>query len=205
MKALGLDLDGVIYPWHEAVLTYYEMYEGYTGSYTEFWGEFYKQITPSKWEYLTGIDYFYSCKIPGADTMEFLRKVAEHFEIYYITSRPAEVALTTEQYLRRFDFPFCSNLIITEDKSRFARLYGLRYFIDDQPKNLEPLSKVTEVAMMSQPYNRDYSNKYRVVKTHNDMLEFFNIQTGEVTGNSTIDIVSSDEAVEFMKGRGPGK
>ena len=199
MDAVGLDLDGVLYPWHESVLTHYEMYKGYTGSYTEFWGEFYKTITKDEWEFLTHVDFFYSNKLPSKKLLEFLEKVASSYEIFYISSRPGDVGLTTEQYLKRYNFPFRENLILTDDKSSIARLYKVKYFIDDQPKHLESLSKVTKVAMKLQPYNHDYVNMYTTVSTFEDMLAFLNIRDTKLS-SSAIELVTDEAALEFMKG-----
>ena len=44
-KVLGLDLDGVIYPWHEAVYEYFRLYKNYTGSFNKLWEVDYLSFT----------------------------------------------------------------------------------------------------------------------------------------------------------------
>lgn len=170
-KILGLDLDGVLYGWHNAVYDYVKLYRGYTESYTKFWSEDYKNLTSEMWEFLTTIDIFYSSQMPTDDCLKFINDAANKFDIFYVTSRPAYVKLTTEQYLRKYNFPFQENLIFTQNKVNEARRYGIDYFVEDMPENAIKLSKVTNVILMAQPWNKDIQDQYLTVTSINQLLE----------------------------------
>lgn len=171
-KVLMADLDGCLYQWHTAVYEYFKLYRDYTGTYNDLWGRDYLSFSDADWEYLTKIDTFYSSQIPTVDCVNFLNKVKFLFDIYYVTSRPLYVKLTTEQYLKRYKFPFRENLIFTEDKINTARRLRADYCIDDLPKNLEGLCKVSKVVMIQQPYNVEYRDKYPSSKTLMGTLPF---------------------------------
>lgn len=170
-KVLGLDLDGVLYNWHTAVYDYVKLYRNYQGSYTKFWSDDYKNLSDEMWKFLTTIDIFYSSQAPTDDCVRFLNDVSSNFEIFYITSRPDYVKLTTEQYLRKYNFPFQENLIFTSNKVNEARRYCVDFFVEDMPANIDSLSKVTNVILMAQPWNKDIQDKYLTVRSINQILQ----------------------------------
>lgn len=172
MKVLGLDLDGVIYKWHTAVYEYFRLYRNYLGSYNDFWSKDYLSVSEETWEFITNIDYLYSCINPDQDCRDFLENVQERFEIYYVTSRPVYVKLTTEQFLKRFKFPFQENLIFCTDKVNIARKIQADYFIEDMPRHIEGLSKVTKVIVMAQPYNIECQELHPTIHHLMEALQF---------------------------------
>lgn len=155
-KVLCLDMDGVLYNWHNAVFEYVTMYKGYNKSFTELWSRDYLYFTEGDWEFMTYIDILYSNQAPTPDCVSFLNNVKYRFEIYYITARPTYVKTTTQQYLNRYKFPFRHNLFFEPDKVSMARLLKADYFIDDIPANISKLQSVTKTIMIARPYNRDY-------------------------------------------------
>jgi 5'(3')-deoxyribonucleotidase len=167
-----MDMDGVCYKWHSAVYEYFKLYKDYCGTYNDLWGKDYLKFTDADWEYLTKIDTFYSSQIPTVDCVNFLDKVKDLFDIYYVTSRPEYVKLTTEQYLKRYKFPFRENLIFTNDKVNTARRLRADFCIDDLPKHIEGLSKVSKVVMIAQPYNKEYQDKYPTSRTLMGTLQY---------------------------------
>jgi uncharacterized HAD superfamily protein len=169
-RTLGVDLDGVIYNWHISVYEYHINFKNYAGSFNDFWTKEYKNFTPEWWKYIVDIDILYSDRPPVSDCFSFLDKIVNRFEVYYITSRPECVKTTTEQYLKRYKFPFQDNLIFTKDKVNTARLLKLSYAIDDLPEQIEGLSRVTKTFMIAQPYNIDYQDKCTTVKSLTQIL-----------------------------------
>ena len=173
-KVLGLDLDGVLYRWHEAVYEYFRMYKNYTDSFSHLWEYDYKDLSKEDWEFLINIDFLYSCEVPTPDCISFLNNVKYRFDIYYVTGRPLSVKTTTEQFLKRYKFPFRENLIFASDKQNTIRRLKINYFIDDLPYNLEELSKVTNVIMLARPYNREFRETYNTAYSLMDSLKFLN-------------------------------
>lgn len=171
-KVLGIDLDGVLYPWHHSAHEYMRLYRNYTGTYNDLWGTDHLKFTPEDWEFLANIDILYSNMAPTPDCVNFLKEIGDKFTVYYVTSRPEYVRLTTEQYLRRHRFPFTDNLILESDKVNTARRLKCDYFIDDLPKYLDGLSGVTKVIMIEQPYNKSYIGKYLSSKTLMGTLQY---------------------------------
>lgn len=167
-----LDLDGCLYKWHSAIYEYLKLYKNYEGTYETLWGKDYLSFTNEYWEFITNVDFFYSSQLPTEDCVNFLNEIKDRFEIYYVTSRPLYVKLTTEQYLRRYNFPFQENLIFSNDKVNTARLIRADYCIDDLPKHIEGLSKVSKVVMIAQPYNKEYQEIYPTSQTLMGTLKY---------------------------------
>ena len=172
IRNIGLDLDGCLYLWHSAVYDYFRFYKNYTGTWREFWTTKYKTFSDSDWKYITEVDIFYSSQPPTTDCVNFINNIKDRFEIYYITSRPMLVKTTTEQFLKRYKFPFHENLIFTDDKVNTARLLKLDYAVDDMPKHVEGLAKVTKIIMISQPWNIDIQDKYPTSQTLMGTLQY---------------------------------
>jgi len=172
MKAIGLDLDGVLYSWHRSIYEYFHRFKGYEGTCTDFWTTEYKKFDEEWWNSIVTIDIFYSDRQPTKDCFNFLDNIKDRFEIYYITGRPNCVKTTTEQYLRRFKFPFRDNLIFSNDKVNVARLLKLSYAVDDLPNQVESLSKVTRTIMVAQPYNKELWDTYTTVHSLTEILNY---------------------------------
>jgi uncharacterized HAD superfamily protein len=171
-KVLALDCDGVLYNWHNAVYEYFILYRNYKGSFNKLWEVDYKLLNDADWEFLTNVDYFYSSQVPTKDCVDFLNDVKFRFDIYYVTGRPIYVKTTTEQFLKRYKFPFRDNLIFADDKVNTARRLKADYFIEDMPRHLEGLSKITNVIMMAQPYNKEYWDTYLTVHSLKSALQY---------------------------------
>lgn len=170
-KVLMVDMDGVLYNWHNAVYDFMRTYRNYTDTFETLWSKDFLNFTPEFWEFIVNTDIFYSSQMPTNDCLEFLNSVKDKFTVYYVTGRPDYVRLTTEQFLRRYKFPFQENLIFSKDKVNTARLIRADYCLEDLPKYLEDLSKVSTVIMREQPYNVHLKDKYKSAQTLMGMLK----------------------------------
>lgn len=175
MRTLGLDLDGVLYEWHKSIYDFFTRYKGYTGTLNEFWQIECLKFDEDFWNYIIEVDIFYSDRSPTKDCEDFINVVKDKFEIYYITARPDYVKTTTEQYLRRHNFPFLDNLIFTHDKVNMARKLQLSYMLEDNIKQIEGLSKVTNAILIAQPYNKEIWDKYPTAHSLMSALQFMEI------------------------------
>lgn len=160
---LGLDMDGCLYDWHSAVHTYYQYEMKYEGDYNTFWLEYIPSLSKEKQNYICELPFLYDCQVPRKCVIDFLNYAKENSEIYYITHRPDSVETVTRRYLRRYNFPFQDNLIITGDKVTACRLVGVTHFLDDFPKQVEAVSAVAESYLMAKPWNIDYRDQFKTV------------------------------------------
>lgn len=172
MSALGLDLDGVLYNWHLAVYEYYKLFKSYVGTYGEFWGIYYKNISKEEWDFLCQVDTLYSNVPPTDDCIDFLDYVKYRYDVYYITSRPLLVKLTTEQFLRRYKFPFRENLVFTSDKVNESRRLHITNFLDDNPIYIEGLSKITNTILIANPWNSHLWDTYNTAHSLKSAIKF---------------------------------
>lgn len=160
---LGLDLDGVLYDFHSALYTYCQYEMNYAGSYDEFWMDYIQNLSKSRQDYLMSLPIPYESTLPTKSTKDFLDFAKERAQIYYITSRPKEVEVVTERFLRKNDFPFLDNLIFAEDKSLPCRLYSITHFLDDGPRHLEATYQITNAYLMAKIWNREFRDKFKTV------------------------------------------
>ena len=167
---LGFDIDGVLYPWHKEVWKWYSRRNKEHVSFYEFWK------WPNGWiannEGSSVVKAMVSETLPyvsakADDTdVSVVNDIAELFidEIYYITSRPKKLHYDTEKWLSDSGFPFVDNLIMADGnggKVKVVEDVGCDYYVEDRPKYLEVLPKITTVFQMTQPYN-----SYRLFDAH---------------------------------------
>ncbi len=162
-ESVGIDLDGVIYPWIEAVCTYFRLYKKYEGTDYNFIKNLDKYITQEDWNYIVTLQDLYSRFSPGFRLLSFLQRLSEKYNIFYITSRPQETRMVTEKYFRDYKFPQKDNLIFSKDKDTYARLLGLQYFIEDSVSNAEKLNNVCVTFLIKTPYNENYSGNVKMI------------------------------------------
>jgi uncharacterized HAD superfamily protein len=172
MRTIGIDMDGVLYNWHESLYEHCRLFEGYEGSYWEFWNNYRNVMTEEHLEYLIQLDTLYSNILPTKQCKELLNNLASRYEIFYVTARPKTVQTTTESYLKRHKFPFRENLVFSEDKVSVARRYQFSFAIDDHPKHLKGLSEVTSVVMVLQPWNKEYRDVFPTAVNLLDILNY---------------------------------
>jgi 5'(3')-deoxyribonucleotidase len=162
-ESIGLDLDGVLYPWADAVATYCRMYKKYEGTDHEFWKHIDKYLTPSEQDYIVTVQDLYYRFSPSPRLLKLLEALDKKFNIFYITARPPEVQMVTEKYLRDFKFPQKENLIFSKDKDVHARLLNLQYFVEDSVRNAEKLKNICITFLVRTPYNEDYEGDLKVI------------------------------------------
>jgi uncharacterized HAD superfamily protein len=153
---LALDCDGVIYPWHIALYNELFIYNKVTCDYYTFWKSEYKKYSPLWWDNMTRVDFLYSTQIPSKETLETLEQLDKCYEIFYVTSRPIEMRLVTEQYLFKYDFPNRNNLHFTDRKGLFCLANNIEQAVEDQPKHiLNLIDCCINVIAIRQPWNED--------------------------------------------------
>lgn len=164
---IGIDLDGVVYPWHEEVYRYFQENSGYSKPIGEFW-------TKDKWmvtEYHITIPFLYSSTSPRQDVVNYLPLLGELGELFYITARPVEVLIATQKFLDKIQAPFKENLIFSKDKANYARLLRLDYFLDDSPDNVKALEGVTTAYLFKAVHNRYRRDGFNVIGSFKELYE----------------------------------
>lgn len=167
-ESIGLDVDGVLYPWAESVCAYYKLYKNYLGTEYNFYKNFYKYVSDNDLQYIITLQDLYYKHTPSPSLMRLLNRLSEKFNIFYITARPEEVERVTRKYFRDFNFPQKDNIIFSEDKDVYARLLKLSFFVEDSVKNAEKLNKVCTTFLVRTPHNENYSGEVPML---NSILE----------------------------------
>lgn len=166
---VGMDIDGVIRPWHISMYRYFQAIRGYEGDEREFW-DYFRDLDKSAQDYYVSLPFLYSDTMPTEDVLTYVPKIAELGEIFYITSCPEELELTTWKFFGKYDLPFKENIRFSKYKSDYVRLYQLDYFVDDLAHNLEQLKGLTKVYLFKAAHNWRDRDKFPLV---NNMKEFY--------------------------------
>ena len=168
---IGIDVDGVLYRWHESLYRYFCEFKGYNGTMYDFWLRFVHNQPMEFWDYYISIPLLYWDTTPRDDVLINLPKIAKLHTIYYITARPTEAEYITRKFFDYFELPFKENLVFSKEKETYCRLYKLDYFLDDQPKNLDAVSGVTNAVLFRNVHNIPVQDSYRNVGTFREFFE----------------------------------
>lgn len=168
---IGLDIDGVIYPWHYSVYRYFTEFRGFEGTEPEFW-DFFRTLSESRQEYFVSIATLYLNQVPTQDALTYVPMLANLGELYYITSRPEHLKWATQKFFNMYDLPFKENVIFSKDKATYVRLLGLKYFLDDIPSNVKSLQGLTNAYLFKSSHNLNQREGFNVLGT---IKEFYDI------------------------------
>lgn len=168
---IGLDIDGVIYPYHDVVYRYFIEEKGYKDSYHHFWTVDWWLLSKETQDYIVSLPFLYDAVIPSSCVMESLLKLTTLGELYYVTSRSgSDIEGVTRKFFNFFDPPFKQNLMFDHDKASVCRLYSIDYFLDDFPEHVSKLESVTNAYLMNQAHN---AGKREGHKTVSSLKEFY--------------------------------
>lgn len=171
---LGLDLDGVVYDYHSCLYTYCQYTFDYDGSYLDFWLNYFPNLPSEKQEYLVSIPMLYEMRIPDSFVMGFLEKSKRVFsEIFYVTGRGNDLKVVTERYLKKYDFPFYDNVIITRNKGLWCSNLQITHFIDDFPCHVISASRVCDAYLLNRPWNSDFVGDVNRIASLNEFWNYF--------------------------------
>lgn len=153
MENLGFDLDGCLYPWHEALYAELVKYSNLTDDYYTFWKYRILDFTERDWEYFCNIPYVYSSIPPRKSLLDYLRILSKKYTIFYVSKRPKSVEIITKDYLREYKFPYYTNTFIVEDKYQIIKDLSLKYYIEDRLEIAREIKDLTTILLINNPWN----------------------------------------------------
>lgn len=176
VRNIGIDLDGVIYPWHEMIYNYMQS-EGDIPPdlcLNDLFRHPYDYFTEFAWSNYAKIPFIYERTNVNERVLNTLRELDLMFNIHYITSRPADVHLVTKRWLRNNECPRHDYIIFAKDKSLPVRRLNLKYMVEDGVDHIEKLKNITTVIRVMQPHNEAYE--------HNPTVNYFHEILGVIDG-----------------------
>ena len=168
---IGVDIDGVIYPWHWSMYRFFCETKGFVGTQKEFW-KYFRELDSESQDYYVSIHTLYGDSSMTEDAIEYLPKLAELGTLFYITSRPSDVKRQTEKFFDKYEPPFKENLIFSHDKANHIKVNKIAYFVDDVPANVDKVSPHTKAFLFTQPHNVEQREGYNII---NSLHEYYKI------------------------------
>lgn len=157
---LGLDVDGVLYPWHMLIYNYVKMFPGTDDTYDEFWKNIvqHRKYNQTFVKNLINMDDMYNKMSADKSIVESIKKLDSGNSIYYITAVPDRIKRVREAWLIINDFPQAGNLITAFDKEYYIRDLEIDIMVEDRADNIEAFSKLTRTIGVRQPWNEHIQN-----------------------------------------------
>jgi len=88
-----------------------------------------------------------------------VEQLSRNHKIIYLTARPEVSKDVTLKWLKKWGFPD-GEVIFTNNKAKAVVDLDIIGAIDDAPHEIERLSKVVQVAVHTQPYNKTFANRF---------------------------------------------
>jgi uncharacterized HAD superfamily protein len=171
MIKIGLDIDGVVYDWHDSVYRYCTQFKGCTDSEHVFWTKTWWEMPKEEQSYLISLPTLYNDYIPEQRHIDSLNALASLGELFYVTSRPPEFSFATLKFFESYKLPFKENIIHDNDKATVCRLLGIDYFCDDFPEHVLSTSKITKSYLMCRTHNIGKRGDFNTVTSLNNFYE----------------------------------
>jgi uncharacterized HAD superfamily protein len=161
---IGFDIDGVIYPWHEAVLERAKR-EGLVEvsatvgdlfGYPEEEGLLFHWSKFTRDKFVSDVEgYMHPLPRKSKDVLSVL---SDNFELFYVTARSGELEYPTFRWAEENNLPQRENLIVSNGpKIRYIVENRVELFIEDRPKYVEELAPFTNMILLTQPWNINYT------------------------------------------------
>lgn len=167
---IGLDLDGVVYPWHSSIERHFREFKNFEGNVRDFW-KYFMSLPYDEQMYYVNIPLFYLDTTPTEDVLTYLPKLAELGTIYYITNRSPELMPVTRKFFDNFSLPFKENVVFTNTKTNYVRLFNIQYFLDDRGKNVDEVKGLTDAYLFKAVHNWEYRDNYNVINSFKEFYE----------------------------------
>jgi 5'(3')-deoxyribonucleotidase len=151
-KVIGIDLDGVLYPWHDIIYKEHKLSGKTDLSFYEFWkqswDDYYSDDSRKLyWDNICQIPIYYQRSLISPGDLDVLNFLAKKADIYYITARPKSLEFVTRSWLKENKLPYYGNVIFAEDKLPHIILLGCDYFIDDKIDTIENIKDHTNAIL----------------------------------------------------------
>jgi uncharacterized HAD superfamily protein len=159
MKKLGFDIDGVLYPWTDVAYEYLSQIGKINMPREVFWEDQHTYINSKLyWENLASDPILLEVRPPDRGVVSMLRRLSEHYEISYVSFRPASTKRVTQRYLEKYKYPSPENLYLTVDKKSTVRQLELDIFVEDTVPVCESIQNICKTFIVTQSYNMKYSS-----------------------------------------------
>jgi len=168
MESIGFDLDDVLYNFADPAYRELQVYHRLSATYTEFWGNHLKYYTEEFWKNFIKIETLYSCEKITPQDLVVLNYLAEKYNIYYITNRPPEILIATQNWLKRESLPYPENLILTDKKEVEISRLNIIAFTEDQIKNIKKIPDTIKIFLKDKPWNQNWE-KENVIRIYSLM------------------------------------
>jgi len=163
-ELIGFDLDGVLYPFHEAFYRELVAHCGLKESYWDFWTKSYLGWDKDgRFTNLTRLPHLFTSGVIMPSNLRTLWKLSKMYDIIYITRRMPEINYWTGYWLKKNDVPFYENYLQTNDKLATVGEQKCAYYVEDRGVEATALSKITDVFLLKQPWNLNDRNGYTCI------------------------------------------
>lgn len=167
---IGLDLDGVLYPFHECTYRFVVNNFNEAESFSDYWLGFDSKPSIYTNNIINTLVLYDSVDVsPLIKTkLDLLR---HGFEFFYITNRPLCTKTVTEKWMRRNRLPNLDNLYLsTSNKLAEVLELNLDFLVDDSASVISTVNNYVNCCLINKVWNLhlDFNPRY------NNLLEFLN-------------------------------
>lgn len=172
MKTLGFDLDGVIYPWHDAVYNYVTTHMGVTETFENFWTEFDANYTDIWRQNILDTLHLYANIVPKPRHLLLLHELSKRYRIIYITARDEiKLGWVTHNYLKRYNYPNYEEVYFSKFKRPIIIEQEVDFFVEDKKSHVQELIGFTDLILMKTIYNKDIWDVVSTIRSLDELPE----------------------------------
>lgn len=162
---IGLDIDGVVYSYQEALYSEMVALYGVTCSYSDFWTKEFQSYSKLKQDNLIRCRHIYTKSLPPVEWSNCLQRIAKKHNLFYVTARPYELRYVTQHTFESWNYPNLDRIHFTDDKLGACLLEDCDVYVEDRSKYIEQLKDNMRVIVVRKPWNRQYDEGFTVISS----------------------------------------
>ena len=160
---LGIDLDGVLYPWHDVVYERESLERNLKLTKEDFWKEIHTLYPGMAEDNLVRIRHYYGVRNIYDKNLELLNELSKTNTLFYITARHEELRLTTVNWMKRNNLPQRDNLIFSPIKVIPVVLNDIDIFVEDNLNHAKALSKYCRVIIVESDHSKHIEHEFEII------------------------------------------
>ena len=162
---IGLDLDGVLHPWHEGVWKKLRAEGFINSSFEVFWSEEWEDMRDNKntlFMNMVNDPLMYSSQAPYFGVRSFLKFLnLQGHNLFYVSQRPSHLEFTTKQWIRHWKLSQEDNVFVVKTSKRDVVIEKeIELFVDDASRHVQELQNYCKVVLVRRPYNVDVQENF---------------------------------------------
>jgi hypothetical protein len=158
-RTIIIDMDGPLYPFHQAMYDELVSFGGYNGSYIDFWTRDHRHLSDTEWINYVNMSHLYEKFFLRDEDRLAIELLKKYWMPVIVTARDLSLERVTRRWMKNQNINL--PIVFSCDKGQAALDFYAVALFDDQPKYIDQCRDVCITVVQAMPYNKDCRSDFR--------------------------------------------